>query len=222
MRGLLLFCCLGVFFFSGARYKRGGAGRGGAALCLRSDPRRRPGRVGRRAQRMRAPLSLRLDRSALPPPSREVGLSLCTPYAFGMYHSRRKGGSSFFTLPFSTLPSLFSHPTLFTWSNKSIEESAILSHRLSTSKRARYFFFLIHPPPALQPRVVRSAPTMPRARSAALLLPRGGRAERCGAGGLSAAGECCPFGYLLGSEGSPCGPFVPRCLRGRRGCWCWC
>uniref|UniRef100_A0A8V0XYR6 Elongation factor 1-delta n=1 Tax=Gallus gallus TaxID=9031 RepID=A0A8V0XYR6_CHICK len=29
---------------------------------------------------------------------------------------------------------------------------------------------------------------MPRARSAALLLPRGGRAERCGAGGLSAAG----------------------------------
>lgn len=93
VRGLLLFCCLGVFFFSGARYKRGGAGRGGAALCLRSDPRRRPGRAGRRAQRMRAPLSLRLDRSALPPPSREVGLSLCTPYAFGMYHSTRKGGN---------------------------------------------------------------------------------------------------------------------------------
>lgn len=87
-------------------------------------------------------------------------------------------------------------------------------------RNVRGIFFLIHPPPALQPRVVRSAPTMPRARSAALLLPRGGRAERCGAGGLSAAGECCPFGYLLGSEGSPCGPFVPRCLRGRRGCWC--
>lgn len=180
------FVVWGCFFFSGARYKRGGAGRGGAALCLRSDPRRRPGRAGRRAQRMRAPLSLRLDRSALPPPSREVGLSLCTPYAFGMYHSTRKGGISFFTLPFSTLPSLFSHPTLFMWSNKSIEESVILSHRLSTSKRARYFFFDPLPPrataasgplrPHNAPRAERRSPFAPRRPSGAV---RRVRAQRC-------------------------------------------